>query len=69
MKKLINFYEVFEYTYESREERDKHVAERVEKGFIDSGKLRRLKPEVSIYDATENDYEWYSQLTRYMPLK
>jgi hypothetical protein len=62
--KQVNGFEVKEFTYESRVKRDYHVAEMEQEGWTESGKVRRLKPNASLFNATENDYEWFAQFSR-----
>jgi hypothetical protein len=57
-------YEVKEFTYESKIKRDYHVAEMELEGWQESGRKRRLKPEVNLLNATENDYQWYAHFYR-----
>ena len=63
--KQVNGYEVKEFTYESRTKRDYHVAEMESEGWEESGKVRRLKDGASLFNASENDYEWYALFQRY----
>ena len=63
--KKVRHYEVAEYTYETKEERDMHVATMYIDGQRDEGQRRKLKEGVSIIDATKDDYEWYACLINY----
>lgn len=52
---------ILEYTYDTKEERDKHVAEMKSMGYENDGCSRRLKKECSIWDAKyEDSYEWFA---------
>lgn len=62
--KLIRHYEVVEFTFESKEEREEYVKFYENGDWVDSERMKKLKDGVSIMDATENDYEWYAHLTR-----
>jgi hypothetical protein len=64
--KKITHYETMEFTYESRDERDNHVAELYLDGWRDSGRLKKLKDGVSIMNATKDDHEWYALFQRYI---
>jgi hypothetical protein len=61
----VSHYEIVEYTYENRNERDSHVSDLYLDGWIEEGKVKRLKNGVSLLDATENDYEWYARFIRF----
>lgn len=65
--KIIMHKEVYEYTYNSREEREKHVADMESIGYTVGGKIRKLKDEVSLWDAnkSEDNYEWYANFEKY----
>jgi hypothetical protein len=63
--KKISHYEVSEYTYDTRQERDNHIADLYEEGWRDEGKIRKLKDNVSIMDAQPEDYEWYARLMKF----
>ncbi|AKO91958.1 hypothetical protein BEH_07505 [Priestia filamentosa] len=62
--KQIRSYEVKEFTYNSKTYRNYHVADMEREGWIESGQMKRLKPNVSITDATKDDYEWYAHFQR-----
>jgi hypothetical protein len=64
--KKVNHYEVMEYTYENKSEKDNHIADLYLEGWRDSGKIKRMKDGVSIMDATSEDYEYYAHLVRYV---
>lgn len=49
------------YTYDSREERDKHVEIMESKGWSECGRIKRLKAGVSILNATKDDYEYFAE--------
>ncbi|MBU8716594.1 hypothetical protein [Bacillus subtilis] len=61
MKKLVH-YEVMEFTFETEEEREKHVEELALEGWEDIGSRKKLKDGVSILNATKEDHEWYAAL-------
>jgi hypothetical protein len=63
--KKINNYEVVEYTYGTIEERDNHVEALSKEGWVDNGKVRRMKVNSCIMSATDNDYEYYAHLIKY----
>jgi len=63
--KQVNGYEVREYVYESREERERHIKTMDSQGWMESGTVKRIKPDVNIMTATENDYEWYAHFQRF----
>lgn len=63
--KKISHYEITEYTYETREERDNHIYELYKEGWLDEGKVRKLKDGVSLLNAQPEDYEWYSRLMKF----
>ncbi|MCY1628328.1 hypothetical protein AAG663_22610 (plasmid) [Bacillus licheniformis] len=60
----VNGYEVQEFIYHSKTARDYHVAEMEQKGWTQSGQVKRLNEEISLLDATEEDYEWYARFNR-----
>lgn len=60
----ITHYEVSEYIYDTREEREKHVELMESQGWYNSGQLKRMKHGVSIMDARNSDYEYYGHFTR-----
>lgn len=62
--KQVNGYEVKEFTYSSRTERDNHVALMKEEGWYESGQVKRLKEGVSLFYANDNDREWYARFHR-----
>lgn len=54
--------EIQEFTYDTEEERLAHVHEMQQQGWYVSGKVRRIKPGVSIWDANdENSYQWFAE--------
>lgn len=57
-------YEVKEFIYDTKEERENHIAQMVRDGWEQSGQTRRLKPGVSLMLAKPNDYEWFAQFRR-----
>jgi hypothetical protein len=64
MIKKISHIEACEYTYGTKEEREEHIKLMEKKGWReDEGRVRILKPEVSIYDAKEDDHVWYARFT------
>jgi hypothetical protein len=65
MMKLIVSYQVKEFTYKSKTSRDYHVSEMEEEGWNESGRVKRLKEDVNILTATENEYEWFANFQRY----
>ncbi|MGG1453445.1 hypothetical protein ABE325_21285 [Bacillus licheniformis] len=60
----VNGYEVQEFIYHSKTARDYHVAEMEQEGWTQSGQVKRLKEEISLLEATEEDYEWYARFHR-----
>jgi len=62
--KQVSGYEVQEFTYHSKAARDYHVTEMEQKGWTQSGQVKRLKEEISLLNATEEDYEWYARFHR-----
>lgn len=62
--KQVSGFEEKSFTYSSRTKRDIHVEQMTEQGWEESGQVRRLKPGVSLFDATEQDYEWFARFQR-----
>lgn len=63
--KQVNGYEVQEFVYESREERDTHVEKMEKENWMESGQVRRLKEGVNVSTATKDDYDWYASFQRW----
>lgn len=64
MKQVKNM-QILEFTYDTKEERNEHVKLMESQGWINSGTMKRLKPGVSILDATPEDREWFADFTKY----
>lgn len=62
--KQVNGYEVQEFIYETREERNAHVEIMEQEGWRENGSARRLKEGAHISTATKDDYEWYASFLR-----
>lgn len=64
--KQIMHQEILEFTYNTREERDMHVEVMTEQGWENSGKVKRLKNGVPIWDSDNKDnYEWFADFWKY----
>lgn len=65
MKQVMNKV-IQEFTYDTEEERAKHVEEMITQGWQNSGKVKRMKQDASIWDSSnENNYEWFADFWRY----
>jgi len=58
---LVKHEETIEFIYESREQREIHVKYMESQGWYAGSKIKRLKPEVSLLNATDEDREWYCE--------
>lgn len=63
--KKVKEQEILEFTYDSEEEREHHVKSMVAQGWQTSDKVKRMIPGRSIWNSTEDDYEWYADFWRY----
>lgn len=57
-----------EFIYDSKEIREKHVSAMKKSGWTVGAKVRRIKNDVSIFNATEDDYEWFAEFNRRQPI-
>lgn len=67
IKQVLNL-SVQEFTYDSEETREEHVAAMEKSGWTAGAKVKRLKSNVSIFNATEDDYEWFAAFNHVQPL-
>lgn len=64
--KQVMHQEILEFTYDTRDERDAHEEEMTSQGWKTSGKVKRLKNGVSIWDYDNKDnYEWFADFWKY----
>ena len=64
--KQVMHQEILEFTYDTEEERDKHVEEMISQGWKNSGKVKCMKPGTSIWNSNdENNYEWFADFLKY----
>lgn len=52
---------VAEYVYETEEQREIHVKFMKRHGWRVGSQSRRLKPDKNIFNATDEDYEWFGR--------
>lgn len=66
MRNKISHKEVLEFTYDTLEERKKHVEEMIKNGwFVDSIIETRMKSDTSFGVAyNENNFEWYARFCK-----
>lgn len=68
--KKIKHQTILEFTYGTEEERLCHIELMELAGWsCNRPKQMKLKHDVSIYDAKDEDYEWYAEFWQYHPTK
>lgn len=63
--KQVMHQEILDFTYDTEEERTKHVEEMVLHGWENDARVKRLKPNASLWDCDKNDYEWFARFWKY----
>lgn len=56
------------FTYENELEREKHISAMKQLGWKVGPQSKRLKEEVNIWNATDEDYEWIAVFNKNMPI-
>lgn len=64
--KQVMHQEVLEFIYDTEEERNTHVEQMISEGWENSGRVKRMKPESSIWDSNDKDnYDWFADFWKY----
>jgi len=59
--KRVKHNEIMEFIYDSKEQRETHINIMKSNGWEAGDRLKRLHPNVSIWGATNEDYEWFAE--------
>jgi len=61
MKQITAHQEILEFTYDTEEERTKHIEEMALHGWKNGARVKRLKPNVPLWNCSEDDFEWFAR--------